>query len=260
MSGRRTFLKTATGLVAFAAFSLHRPHWAHAAEDKPHWGYEGHGGPDQWGGLHNDYAACGTGSQQSPIDLRNPTPAILGDIAIDWRPTALKVVNNGHTIQVDADTGSKIVIGGKSFALLQFHFHHKSEHGLNGKQLPMELHFVHSSPDGTLAVLGVFLEAGGEPGAAVETIDAIWKLAPAEKGAAESAETIDPGALLPVERSFYRYYGSLTTPPCSEIVTWTVYHNPVAITQAQIDAFATLFENNARPFQALNRRFLLGTF
>lgn len=256
MMQRRTVLSLLAGTAAASACPICLSQSARAAESKAHWGYEGHEGPANWAELSEDYAVCGAGAEQSPIDLTGRVPAVLSDLSVDWRDTKLAVVNNGHTIQVNTDAGSKIVLKGKTFDLKQFHFHHLSEHTVDGQSYDMEIHFVHAATDGGLAVLGVFVV----PGDADDTIAKVWDVMPGEAGEVMADTRIAPSHLLPTSRSFYRYAGSLTTPPCSEVVAWTVYADPISCSQAQIDAFAALFPNNARPVQAMNRRFLLGNF
>ena len=256
MMHRRAVLNLLAGTAAVGTCPLCLTQAAQAAESKTHWGYESHEGPAHWAELNGDYAVCGTGGEQSPIDLAGRVPAVLSDLSIDWRDTKLAVLNNGHTIQVNTEPGSAIALKGKRFDLKQFHFHHRSEHTVDGRSYDMEIHFVHAAADGNLAVLGVFVE----PGDADDTIARIWDTMPSAVGDATADTRIAPGHLLPARRSFYRYAGSLTTPPCSEIVTWTVYAEPITLSQAQIDAFAALYPANARPVQALNRRVLLGNF
>ena len=250
---RRTLLKGLTGTASLGC-ALCVAQAARAAS--VHWGYEGAEGPDKWASLDEGFAACGSGREQSPIDLTDPVRAVVRDVEIRWASSALKVVNNGHTIQANVDPGSVSVLGGKRFDLKQFHFHHPSEHTIAGQAFPMEAHFVHVAEDGALAVLGVMMAEG----AAHETIGQVWDVMPTGKGEAMGEGTIVPGHLLPAGRAFYRYAGSLTTPPCSEIVTWTVYADPIQVSSAQIEAFAGIFEHNARPIQPVNRRFLLGNF
>ena len=252
---RRKFLESLGAAAVAGGCSLCATRIASASEGA-HWSYDGAEGPGNWAGLSGDYKACGIGAEQSPIDLTQPTPGVLGDVAVNFQTSKLHVVNNGHTIQANMDAGSHILLQGKRFDLKQFHFHHPSEHLVGGNPQPMELHFVHAAEDGSLAVLGVFMVAG----AANETIGTIWNAMPKQKGEAKTDDIIVPGHLLPAGRSFYRYAGSLTTPPCTEIVTWTVYADPIEVSDAQIKDFAALYPNNARPAQALNRRFLLSTF
>lgn len=222
----------------------------------PHWDYEGPGAPDKWGQLQADFRACDLGLQQSPIDLRSAQAARLDSIDITFVDMPLRVVNNGHTIQVNCVPGSGMRIGADRYELVQFHFHHPSEHLLDGTRFELECHFVHRSSAGALAVVGVFLR----PGTASSTLQAVWDVMPAVEGPEVSLATrINPGELLPRERSYFRYFGSLTTPPCSEGVLWTVLKTPVEASPEQLRRFALLFTGNARPVQSLARRFLLET-
>ncbi|MBI2236608.1 MAG: carbonic anhydrase family protein [Magnetospirillum sp.] len=221
---------------------------------QPHWTYEGHGGPEEWGKLAPEYAACGMGREQSPIDLARGTPAMMGDPAVSWQPGALEVVNNGHTIQVNCPKGSTLALDGNTYELLQYHFHHPSEHTIAGVTFDMEVHFVHRNAENGLAVLGVMIKAG-EANPAIETI---WRMMPALGGeTARSDAALHPGTMLPTDSTTYRYAGSLTTPPCSEVVSWVVYRHPITASADQIARFAKLFPNNARPVQQLHRRKLL---
>lgn len=224
------------------------------ASDAPHWGYEGHGGPDQWGSLDPAYGACSVGKEQSPVDLNGAIPAMVGDLDIRWRPVSLDIINNGHTIQCDTANGGSLVLDGVEYKLLQFHFHHPSEHTVNGMARAMEVHFVHKSAEGNLAVIGVFFQ----PGAANATLAPIWAAMPSQAGARVSKpEMINPASFLPSRDITWRYAGSLTTPPCSEIVSWIVFQDPIEASPEQIKAFGSMFPMNARPVQPLNRRKLL---
>ena len=218
-----------------------------------HWSYEGDTGPDRWGGLDPSFAVCDSGVQQSPVDLTGAIPAGGGDLEIQWEPTDAQVVDNGHTIQVDMAAGSSITLERRRFSLLQFHFHLPSEHTVEGESSPMEVHFVHQAEEGDLAVIGVFMDADeAHPG-----IQNIWDAIPGVGEAPTSLGAVDPSAFLPQGRTYFRYAGSLTTPPCSEVVSWVVMTESIAISQAQVDAFAALYPMNARPVQPLHRRFIL---
>lgn len=220
----------------------------------PHWTYEGEGGPENWGELSADFRVCSLGLQQTPIDLSGGIRAETGAVQPMFQQMPLTVLNNGHTIQVNCAPGSRSQISGRSFDLLQFHFHHPSEHLLSGRSFELELHFVHKSAEGQLAVLGIFIRPGAENAA----LAPIWGAMPRQAGAPVSpGVTIDPAALLPADRRYFRYMGSLTTPPCSEGVLWTVFATPIEASVEQIWQFAELFPVNARPVQPLNGRFLL---
>lgn len=268
--GRRDFLRLAgmgsaascvyclSAAWALASGSSHAPaaHGgaAHGAAAAPHWGYEGAGGPAQWGELQPDFKVCDLGLEQTPIDLTGGMGGEVGPLVVDYKPLPLRILNNGHTVQVNADPGSACVIGGTKYDLLQFHFHHPSEHLLSGKPFDLECHFVHKSASGGLAVIGVFVRPGANNPALQPIFDAMpTKEGPEVRGGA----TIFPAALLPQNSGYFRYMGSLTTPPCTEGLTWTVYREPVEASPDQIRQFASLFPNNARPVRGRNRRFLI---
>lgn len=226
------------------------------AAEGAHWGYEGAEGPAHWGDLDAANKACGVGSQQSPVDIVHPIKARLPALKIDWRKGADSIVNNGHTIQINTAPGSTLKLGPDSFTLLQFHFHHPSEHTVAGKRYPMEAHFVHRNAAGGLAVIGALMTAG-KSNAVFKKIVATM---PAHQGApVKAAAGIDPNKLLPANRAYYRYEGSLTTPPCSEVVNWLLLRAPTEVAKADIDAFAKLYPMNARPVQKLDRRFVLSS-
>lgn len=218
-----------------------------------HWSYAGEEGPDHWGAMTPDFTQCLEGTAQSPIDVTGAVALNLTDIGFDYMDTALHIFNNGHTIQVNADEGSAITYNEITYNLLQFHFHHPSEHTVNGEAAPMEIHFVHQDPNsGNLAVVGVMLT---ESDADNEAYAAIFDHLPAEISEATASDlVISLDALLPEDRTYFTYQGSLTTPPCSEIVRWLLLENPVELSAEQIAAFGEIFEANARPVQPLNNR------
>lgn len=254
---RRLFLQGGAAFLACPVCAGLASRAAHGAGNKPRWSYHGATGPGAWGTLDPAYGACGTGTQQSPIDLAGAVKADLAPVTVRWRPVRLDaIVNNGHTIQVNTPAGGHIDLDGARYDLLQFHFHHMSEHTLDGSRFPLEAHFVHKAAGGDgLAVIGVFFDEGAENA----TLAPIWRAMPEREGAASSAATIDPAALLPAARAAFRYAGSLTTPPCSEIVAWTVFAEPLSASLGQIATFAKMFPNNFRPAQPRHRRFLLST-
>ena len=219
-----------------------------------HWAYEGATGPEHWGELSADFKVCNLGLEQTPVDLKGAVRAVVGRLDISFQPMKLRVVNNGHTIQVNCDAGSASEIGGTRFELVQFHFHHPSEHLLAGKAFDLECHFVHRSAAGDLAVIGVFIR----PGASNSGLEPVWAAMPREQGPERATGMVfDPSDLLPKERGYFRYAGSLTTPPCSEGITWTIFKEPVEASPEQIRQFASLFPVNARSVQSIHRRFLL---
>jgi len=220
------------------------------------WGYIGKQGPEYWGKLSPDFQLCYTGKRQTPIDLQTANVKSIDNknpesLVVKYQPTPLNLINNGKTIQINYQPGSFIESDRQVYQLLQFHFHHPSEHRLNGEEYDMELHFVHRSQAGNLAVVGVFLKAGEfNP-----NLQTIWDALPQTQGEEKQAkDTINASSLLPTERRFLTYSGSLTTPPCSENVMWYVMETPIEVSSGQIAKFTQLFPDNARPIQALNQR------
>ena len=212
-----------------------------------HWDYEGEMGPENWG---KEFPTCGKGKSQSPLNIKGPFEKVRFNVVPDYKPGPLKIVNNGHTIQVNVSPGSKIRIDGKAFDLVQFHFHRPSEEHINGKPSAMVIHFVHKNDSGELAVLGVLLQEGNEnPG-----IKTLWSHAPTKEGPEVAPDNIafNPGNLLPRELEFFHFDGSLTTPPCTEKVKFYILKTQVNISKEQITQFP--FKMNARPIQPLNER------
>jgi carbonic anhydrase len=224
-----------------------------AADDAaPHWGYKGATGPSHWAGLATEYQECKIGKFQSPIDIRGAKVAELPPIEFGYQAAPLHIINNGHTIQVNVPPGSFFNVGGKRYELVQFHFHHPSETKLGGQAFPLELHLVHKDADGKLAVVGVLLADGK----ANPTLAGLFKYIPKEKEkeSAPDGVTVDPNGMLPTNRAYYTFPGSLTTPPCSEEVTWYVLRTPVRVSQHEVASFAAQYPLNARPDQPLNGR------
>lgn len=219
-----------------------------------HWSYGGHGGPEEWGHLEKGFEACSLGHEQSPIDIPSgkAEKAKLAPLAFDYKPAPLKIIDNGHTIQVNWVPGSQLVAEGKTYELLQFHFHKPSEEKVDGKAYSMVAHLVHKSAEGKLAVVAVLVEAGKVN----PFLKSIWAQFPKETGheVAHPGVTLDLAAFLPKSKGYYMFKGSLTTPPCSEDVTWYVLRQPVEAEKKQVEVFGTHYAMNARPVQPLNGR------
>ena len=229
--------------------------------DSPHWSYQGKDGPRFWGKLDPDFSLCKDGHNQSPIDINKTTQATLHKLEADFSPAKLQIahhehiadeINNGHTIQVNYSEGDTLTIGDSNYELIQFHFHSPSEHTVKGKHYPMEVHFVHKSATGALAVVGVFIEQGAHNAA----LDPIWSNLPTKKGVESHFEHVQVNVddLLPKSTESFRYDGSLTTPPCSEGVKWIVMKSPIQLSAQQIGQFTKLIKGNNRPVQPLNHR------
>ena len=231
----------------------------HGGESKHggnHWGYTGHSGPGNWGDLSEKFQMCKLGSSQSPIDIRYDAlvkTRALEEINFSYNRGALSVVNNGHTIQVNVKEGNSISIDGIRFELKQFHFHTPSENEIQGKSFPLEAHFVHVSSGGKIAVVAVLFEEGRFN----STLKKIWKKMPYRAGTTEHLELSVAyiNILLPRDKSYYRFSGSLTTPPCSEGVRWFVLKNYSRVSEQQVADFLNIMKHpNNRPIQPINAR------
>lgn len=253
---RRTLLKLFGFGALETSFGVSFPSLVSAATGhEVHWGYIGESGSQNWGNLSPEFQLCKTGIQQSPINLQGSVAAELSPIEINYQESPLRIVNNGHTIQVNYEPGSSIKLDGQTFNLVQFHFHDPSEHTIAQKQFDMELHLVHRSEAGALAVIGVLLKQGQHNAA----LQPIWEAFPHRNEPEQVVNTVKVNAeqFLPKDRNVYRYFGSLTTPPCSQGVNWIVMQQPIEISQNQIQQFAKLISIDARPVQPLNNRFVL---
>lgn len=212
----------------------------------PHWSYEGEGGPEAWGRLQPEFATCASGQRQSPIDIQGGIAVDLEPIAFEYQPGAFRVIDNGHTVQVNVAPGNFVGVGGRRYELLQFHFHRPSEERIAGRQFAMVVHLVHRSADGRLAVVAVLLDEGP----AHPLVQLVWNNLPLEKHEEQAAPMpLDPVSLLPNDRRYYTYMGSLTTPPCTEGVLWLVMKQPVTLSPEQAAIFGRLYPMNARPVQ-----------
>jgi carbonic anhydrase len=239
-------------LIALVTFNVLAFAQEHAAGHE--WAYEGAEGPKHWGDIKTEYATCKVGKQQSPVDIKGAQKATLPAIQFNYQPVALHIIDNGHTIQVNYPPGSTISVGGKQYQLQQFHFHKPSEEAIAGKHQDMVAHLVHADAEGNLAVVAVLLSQGNSN----EQVDELWKNLPKEKEKESTPAnvTINAFKLLPIDRSYYTFSGSLTTPPCSEKVTWFVLKSPTTVSKSEIDQFGKIYPHNARPTQPLNGRMI----
>lgn len=218
-------------------------HWSH---------HKGDEGPTNWKNLCDDYADCG-GMSQSPIDIISQTAIktdSLNKLKFNYGTSNVAILNNSHTVQFNVDGKNSVNLNGKDYELLQFHYHALSEHTIDGKHFPLEVHFVHKHADSDFAVIGVMFEEGKEN----ELINKYLDKFPTKKGNYKTDEKIDLLKLFPEDLSYYHYSGSLTTPPCSEVVSWYVLKNPVQASKEQIEEFSKILNNNFRPTQPLNDR------
>lgn len=227
------------------------------AHSVPHWGYRGAGAPENWAKLSPKFAACEAGHNQSPIDVKDPVDAELAPIPFNYYMLSpVDIVNNGHTVQVNLWSGGEITLDGKVFTLKQFHFHTPSENTINGRQFPFEMHLVHVNKKNEIAVVAIMFELGRDD----ELLTALWKNIPLKAG---EHHKLNIKALKNMEfinklTRYYRFNGSLTTPPCTEGVRWIVMKDKRHISKEQLSAFQkALAHPNNRPVQPLNARVIV---
>lgn len=238
---KKSFFATGLMLLSGAVFAANGTHWE----------YSGEAGPESWAKLTPEYGAC-SGRNQSPVDLTGMVNAKLTPLTLSYNKQSAEILNNGHTVQINVAAGNSIKIDGAQFDLKQFHFHAPSENLIKGKSYPPEAHLVHADKDGNLAVVAVMLEEGK----ANKLLAQVWQQMPAKTGDKVALnDKVTAMGLLPAKHDYYRFNGSLTTPPCSEGVRWLVMKKPMSASKEQIAAFARVLTHpNNRPVQALNAR------
>lgn len=228
---------------------------AQSATQGAPWDYEGKHGALTWGKLDPAYKACSDGHEQSPIDIRGAhLNKALQPIEFHYIGGPVTLEHNGHTVIVHVDPGSYIIAGGVRYDLVQFHFHHPAEEAVRGKLTDMDIHLVHKSADGKLAVVALRL-AEDRATAPNAVLAALWPHLPTKVGDTEKVtEMVNPGGLLPSDQGYWTYTGSLTVPPCTEDVRWFILEQEVTLSRDQLLAFAALFKVNSRPLQDLHGR------
>ena len=227
--------------------------FAHA-DQATDWGYEANNAPEKWASLSEKYHAC-SGLNQSPIDIKNTTSAKLEPLKFNYAATAKSIVNNGHTVQVDFNAGNTLTLDGQAFVLKQFHLHSPSENKINGVSYPMEMHLVHANAQGELAVVAVMYQKGQLN----QSLAQIWSNLPKQAGqSCMFTGNLGAASFLPKKLDYYRFNGSLTTPPCTEGVRWIVLKDIQSASEAQFDVFNKLLSHpNNRPVQPVNARVVL---
>lgn len=216
------------------------------------WGYDGRIGPDRWAKLDPAWRVCDTGKQQSPIDIHGARlNTKLPPVEFHYLSGSMTLTNNGHTVEVSAPRGSYILVGGVRYNLIQFHFHHPGEEAVRGNLPDMSLHLVHQSADGKIVVVAVRLNEG-DPNA---VLAGLWEHLPKTPGHSDTmSNMLSPAGLLPVDRGYWTYMGSLTAPPCTEGVRWIIFEQPVTLSREQLQAFGALYKRNTRPLQEAHGR------
>lgn len=226
-----------------------------AAEHSSHWGYEGEDKPENWGKLSPEFSTCENGKNQSPINIEHVFKTHHDKLKLVFKPSKQEIINNGHTIQVNVGEGNTLQIDNEVFTLQQFHFHAPSENEIKGKQFPMEAHFVYKNKNGELAVVALMFNKGKTN----PELAKAWQQIPTEvEATATLTQPVDIKALLPNRLDFYRFSGSLTTPPCTEGVRWIVLEQESSASAEQIEKFHSIMHHdNNRPVQPLNGRVIV---
>lgn len=241
-------------VLAAALFAIGAAGASAAESGDPKWGYSGAARAEKWGDLASDFATCKMGKEQSPIDIKTDAveSATLEKIEFNYLPSKLNLVNNGHTIRIDYEKGSSIKVAGDLYELVEFHFHTPSEEEIDGKRFDLVAHLVHKNATGMIAVVAILFELGEDnPG-----LNSFWGRLPNDVGERRVFQNseINAADLLPVNRRYFTFKGSLTTPPCSENVRWFVIKTPVSLSGQQITTFRKIYPMNSRPVQAVNGR------
>jgi carbonic anhydrase len=238
--------------IALLGLSLCGGLSAMAQQTGANWSYEGKDGPLNWGHLDPAYSACSKGKEQSPIDIRGAhLNKNLPPIEFHYLAGSMTLTNTGHTVQITPPPGSYIVVNNIRYELVQFHFHHPGEEAVKGKLPDMSLHLVHKSADGKIVVIAVRLNEGN-PNA---VLAALWEHLPKTVGATDTLpDSMSPAGLLPTDRGYWTYEGSLTAPPCTEGVRWFIFEQEVEISRSQLRAFGALYKVNSRLIQDAHGR------
>lgn len=241
---KKTILALCAATLILVGCNAKNEHVTMTKHEK-HWDYSGHG-PTHW---EEFSITCGKGIHQSPVNIIPGKTMSMNheyDLSMYDDITGLaKIIDNGHSIKVTPEHGGSSYLHGETFDLLQFHFHGKSEHTINGKRYPMVAHMVHQNPKTKqLAVIAVFFEEG-EKNIVLEKI--ITNVG--------SSAKIDPQDFMPLDTAhYYHYVGSLTTPPCTENVQWYLLKTPQTASKKQIKHFRKFYVDNERPVQELHDR------
>lgn len=228
---------------------------ANAQASGADWSYEGETGPDAWGHLSPSFAACAVGRNQSPVDIRGAFKATRHDFRADYRHGGEEILNTGHTVQINFAPGDTLKLDDGVYELKQVHFHTPSENRIAGKSFPLEAHFVHMDTKGNAAVIAVMFQEG-KANPAIKRISAFL---PYDTGLSTKLMTkMTANQMMPPSKKYYRFSGSLTTPPCSEGVRWLVMKQPLNASKEQIQNLAkAMHSHNSRPVQPLNGRVIV---
>ncbi|MGB1226905.1 MAG: carbonic anhydrase [Poseidonibacter sp.] len=218
------------------------------------WGYNEDLGPKEWANLDEKYRMCEDGLNQSPINITSTIDAVLNPLTFQGTGKASSFENNGHSVKVSFSGSNSLSIDNTKYNLKQIHFHTPSENQIDGKSYPMEAHLVHSDNAGNLAVVAVMFEVGEDN----MVINKLLRNLPENEGEKNQLKSEILGYdLLPEIKDYYRFNGSLTTPPCTEGVKWFVLKDTVSISKSQLADFEAVMPTNNRPIQDINSRLIL---
>jgi len=218
------------------------------------WSYDGKEGPEHWGKLSEEFSMCSAGSTQSPIDIEESLDANLKPLKLLQKFPAKEILQTNHSIQLNFRDGNIVAIDNITFKLKQANFHTPSEHSIQGKSFPLEAQFLHSDIKGNMAIVAVlFREGRPNPG-----LEKVLKQLPNESNKAVTLKSrLLASEMMPSNQDYYRFSGSLTSPPCTEGIRWILIKTPMTASKEQIDALAALTQHNNRPLQALNGRLIV---
>jgi carbonic anhydrase len=228
-------------------------------QEPPDWSYSGPTGPQYWGTLQPDYGTCASGELQSPIDIAETQRVSYTPLLFRYRSQLLEAENTGRVVRLVSPPGSALVVRGQAYDLTEFSFHVPGLHGFQGTPAEAEIHLVHRDGLNSYTIVAVPLRSGERENRILQRILDYFPMTPGER-VRQRQVGINPLFLLPVDRSYYRYTGSLVTPPCTESVLWFVFREPLEVSPAQIQRILEATGPNARPMQALNGRPVFSLF
>jgi len=226
------------------------------ASAQDNWSYSGNNGPQAWHTLSPGNVLCRSGQRQSPINIEGTDPVIMHRLVTDYKVAPIEIKNNSHSVTMTYSKNSLLKVGAKFFTLNSISFHTPAEHTVAGQVFPMSVQFKHRGPGGNWAIIETLVKEGRENIAATEFL-ANFPLEPGQT-MKQPMVLVNARDLMPTDKAYYRYMGSLTTPPCSEGVSWYILKKPIQLSKEQIELVkGVVGGDSARPVQARNNRMIL---